>query len=155
MITEVVVCVAKNDVECHSAIQFAKILPSVSTTLALGRAPPSEVPGSINWSSQQTSPTVWEGVLDKTEYIITSTRILQRRDVHQISAQQNAAILLNLVLELLRSDTITIFKKLHRRHCSRKKISPWNLENAQMFLQKQQMNQSELDSMFWLLEICN
>lgn len=54
---------------------------------------------------QQTSPTVWEGVLDKTEYIITSTRILQRRDVHQISAQQNAAILLNLVLELLRSDT--------------------------------------------------
>ena len=51
MITEVVVGVAKNDVECHSAIEFAEILPSVSTTLALGRAPPSEVPGSINWSA--------------------------------------------------------------------------------------------------------
>ena len=53
-------------------------------------------------------------------------------------------ILLNLVLELLRSDIITIFKKLHRS-CSRKIISPWNLENSQMFLQKHKMNLIELD----------
>ncbi len=95
---------------------------------------------------QQKSPTVWEGVLDKTEYIITSTRILQRRDVHQISAQQNAAILLNLVLELLSSDTTsTTILKTPPPPLLKKKISPWNLENSQMFSQKHKMNLIELD----------
>ena len=32
MITEVVICVAEHDVECHSAIEFAEIQPYIGTS---------------------------------------------------------------------------------------------------------------------------
>jgi len=47
-----------------------------------------------------------EGILDKAEYIIITTRMLQRRDIHQVTAQQKAAMLFQPLTRILKDKMV-------------------------------------------------
>ena len=47
---------------------------------------------SLSAVKQETPPAVGERVLDETEYVIIAARMLQRRNIHQIATQHDAAM---------------------------------------------------------------
>ena len=61
---------------------------------------------SLSAVKQQTPPAIGEGILDEAEDIIITTRMLQRRNIHQVTAQQNAAMLFQPLARILKDKMI-------------------------------------------------
>ena len=61
---------------------------------------------SLSAVEQQSPPSVWEGIFDKTKHVICATRVLQRRHIHQVTAQHNATMLFQPLVRIFKDKVI-------------------------------------------------